>query len=75
MDLSILLEKTINRTAKQGEGSTKSFACPFYKHDPIKYGAYQDKRKCDRIGWADISRLKCATYFFCGFIFDFEIDC
>jgi hypothetical protein len=53
---------TTNGTAKRGEGSTQKFACPFFKHDPIKYGA-QDKRRCDCTGWTDISRLKCVIIF------------
>ncbi|KIM98466.1 hypothetical protein OIDMADRAFT_181831 [Oidiodendron maius Zn] len=48
---------TTQSTAKRGESSTQKFACPFFKYDPIKYGA-QDKRRCDCIGWTDISRLK-----------------
>jgi hypothetical protein len=59
-------KKTTNSTGKQGEGLTKKFACPFFKHDPIKYGA-QDKRRCDCIGWTDISRLKYAIFLFSNF--------
>lgn len=46
-------------SAKRGEGSTKRFACPFFKNDPIKYGT-QDRRRCAGTGWPDISRLKFA---------------
>jgi hypothetical protein len=60
-------KKTTNSTGKQGEGLTKKFACPFFKHDPIKYGA-QDKRRCDCIGWTDISRLKYTIFYFRIFV-------
>lgn len=43
-----------NKRAKKGE-TEKRFACPFYKHDPLKY---KNERACRFPGFENIARLK-----------------
>lgn len=48
-------EQVQSRFSKGKEKEGQSLACPFYKHDRLRYG---NRRYCNGPGWADMHRLK-----------------
>lgn len=48
-------EQTQCRSSKGKDKEGQSLACPFYKHDRLRYG---DRRYCNGPGWPDMHRLK-----------------
>lgn len=43
------------RTKTDGDDNRRKFACPFFKHDPIRYKSH---RTCVGPGWHEIHRVK-----------------
>ncbi|KAK4038176.1 hypothetical protein C8A01DRAFT_37881 [Parachaetomium inaequale] len=51
-------KKKVNPKEKEGNGG-KKFACPFCKHDPVKY---RKTKTCCGPGWDDVHRVKEHVY-------------